>query len=167
MIHRVRLHFFKRFEEEEFKLDDAIVLAGPNNSGKSTLLQALAVWNLAIRRWRAEKGNGIDSETGARDESANPGGTDRSQKRKTRPGVRITRENQETSCATSSTRFTLPARRIGSGCALTFTSYSVISFMPLRTRAGHLSSVNTRPGPTHAVLRDSTSHAQEAGFIRF
>ena len=40
---------------------DSIVLAGPNNSGKSTLLQALAVWNLALQRWRTEKGNGPQS----------------------------------------------------------------------------------------------------------
>ncbi|MDO8630057.1 MAG: AAA family ATPase [Phycisphaerales bacterium] len=58
MIRRVSLDNFKRFERQNFELPDSIVLAGPNNSGKSTLLQALAVWNLAIQRWRTEKGNG-------------------------------------------------------------------------------------------------------------
>ncbi len=43
MIRRVTLQYFKRFHEESFDLADVIVLAGPNNSGKSTLLQALAV----------------------------------------------------------------------------------------------------------------------------
>lgn len=35
-------------------MGDDIVLAGPNNSGKTTLLQAVAVWNLALQRWQAE-----------------------------------------------------------------------------------------------------------------
>jgi len=35
-------------------LDDDIVLAGPNNSGKTTLLQGIAVWNLAVQRWLTE-----------------------------------------------------------------------------------------------------------------
>ena len=42
MITKLRVENFKRFSREEFDLDDSIVLAGPNNSGKSTLLQALA-----------------------------------------------------------------------------------------------------------------------------
>lgn len=65
MITRVTLRYFKRFEEQTFDLLDSIVLAGPNNSGKSTLLQALAVWNLAIQRWRTEKG--IDGNHDVRD----------------------------------------------------------------------------------------------------
>lgn len=57
MIQRVRLKNFKRFREQDFRVEDLIVLAGPNNSGKSTLLQALSVWNLALNRWRtAPKG---------------------------------------------------------------------------------------------------------------
>ncbi len=56
MIEKVRLKYFKRFREEEFILGDHVVLAGPNNSGKSTLLQAIAVWNLAVLRWLMERG---------------------------------------------------------------------------------------------------------------
>jgi predicted ATPase len=51
MIKRVNIKNFKMFKEESFDLEEAIVLAGPNNSGKSTLLQAIATWNLALRRW--------------------------------------------------------------------------------------------------------------------
>jgi len=54
MITKVKLEFFKRFESETFDLGDDIVLAGPNNSGKTTLLQGIAVWNLAVQRWLAE-----------------------------------------------------------------------------------------------------------------
>lgn len=56
MIRRVRLQHFKRFDDATFDLGDHVVFAGPNNSGKSTLLQAIAVWNLALQRWKAEHG---------------------------------------------------------------------------------------------------------------
>ncbi|MBI4189508.1 MAG: AAA family ATPase [Betaproteobacteria bacterium] len=51
MIRRVRVRNFKRFREQVFELQDSIVLAGPNNSGKTTLLQAIGIWNLALRKW--------------------------------------------------------------------------------------------------------------------
>lgn len=56
MIEQVRLYYFKRFREEIFEISDNIILAGSNNTGKSTLLQALAVWNVALRKWIAERG---------------------------------------------------------------------------------------------------------------
>ena len=56
MIRKVTLEYFKKFDKEEFDLGDTVVLAGPNNSGKSTLLQAVAVWNLGVQRWRQERG---------------------------------------------------------------------------------------------------------------
>ena len=52
MIHTVRIKGFKRFEEAEFRLPGHVVLAGPNNMGKTTVLQAIASWSLALRRWR-------------------------------------------------------------------------------------------------------------------
>ena len=56
MISRIRVRHFKAFESQSFDLSDHIVLAGPNNSGKTTLLQAIVVWNLALQRWRFERG---------------------------------------------------------------------------------------------------------------
>lgn len=56
MIKEAILHYFKLFRKETFDVADNIVLAGPNNSGKTTLLQAIAVWNLALRKWLAERG---------------------------------------------------------------------------------------------------------------
>lgn len=56
MISRVRVRYFKRFEDETFALSEHIVLAGPNNSGKTTLLQAIALWNLALQKWMVERG---------------------------------------------------------------------------------------------------------------
>jgi len=55
MIKQVSVRYFKRFKDEVFDVDGNVVLAGPNNSGKSTLLQAIAVWNLALTKWLAEK----------------------------------------------------------------------------------------------------------------
>lgn len=55
MIERVRVRHFKQFDDHTFDLSESVVLAGPNNSGKSTLLQAIAVWNLALQRWLAKR----------------------------------------------------------------------------------------------------------------
>lgn len=54
MITKIKLEFFKSFDSEVFELGSDIVLAGPNNSGKTTLLQAMSVWHLALQRWMAE-----------------------------------------------------------------------------------------------------------------
>ncbi len=52
MIRVVRIRGFKRFHEVEFRLPGHVVLAGPNNTGKTTVLQAIASWALAFQRWR-------------------------------------------------------------------------------------------------------------------
>jgi len=59
MLKRVTIKNFKRFAEESFDLEDAMVLAGPNNLGKSTLLQAIVAWKFGLDRWLAQrKGTG-------------------------------------------------------------------------------------------------------------
>ena len=40
MIRTIRIRGFKRFDESEFRLPGHVVLAGPNNTGKTTVLQA-------------------------------------------------------------------------------------------------------------------------------
>src|SRR5437667_192451 len=52
MINKVIIRNFKRFKDVEFELPGHIVLAGPNNMGKTTLLQAIAAWGLALNRWK-------------------------------------------------------------------------------------------------------------------
>ena len=52
VIRKVRIEGFKRFDDVEFDLPGHIVVAGPNNGGKTTLLQAIAAWNLALTRWK-------------------------------------------------------------------------------------------------------------------
>lgn len=52
MIREVIIRRFKRFEEATFRLDGHLVLAGPNNCGKTTMLQAISSWSLALDEWR-------------------------------------------------------------------------------------------------------------------
>lgn len=56
MIKRLTIRNFKRFTEQVFDLHDSVVLAGPNNSGKSTLLQAIATWRMGLDHWEAQRG---------------------------------------------------------------------------------------------------------------
>ncbi len=58
MIRRLVLRRFKRFDEVEFRFPGHVVLAGPNNTGKTTVLQAIAAWDLAFSRWRQVNGTG-------------------------------------------------------------------------------------------------------------
>lgn len=51
---------FKRFESAEVELGSPVVFVGPNNSGKTSALQALALWQLGVRRW-IEKRAGTDA----------------------------------------------------------------------------------------------------------
>lgn len=52
MIRRVTIRRFKKFEDVTFNLPEHIVLAGPNNTGKTTMLQAVAAWSLALETWK-------------------------------------------------------------------------------------------------------------------
>ena len=52
MIRRVGIRRFKRFEDAEFNIPGHVVLAGPNNAGKTTFLQAISAWSLAFERWK-------------------------------------------------------------------------------------------------------------------
>ena len=55
MLTGIRIQNFKRFEDVSFDLGQSVVLIGPNNSGKTTALQALALWEAGLRRWLAER----------------------------------------------------------------------------------------------------------------
>jgi len=52
VITEVRVRYFKRFEDQTFHLNDSLLLAGPNNTGKTTLLQAIATWHFALEKWK-------------------------------------------------------------------------------------------------------------------
>ncbi len=46
---------FKCFEEIEVELGNPVVFIGPNNSGKTTALQALALWEIGLKRWNENR----------------------------------------------------------------------------------------------------------------
>jgi hypothetical protein len=62
MITSVTIRRFKRFEDVTIPLGETIVLAGPNNSGKTTAIQALGVWQLALARWLDKRGENTKSK---------------------------------------------------------------------------------------------------------
>lgn len=51
MLTHIRISNFKRLVEADFELGKSVVFIGPNNSGKTTALQALALWNIGLQRW--------------------------------------------------------------------------------------------------------------------
>ena len=51
MIRRGIVRSFKKFDLLEFELQQRAVIAGPNNSGKTTLLQAVAAWSELGEIW--------------------------------------------------------------------------------------------------------------------
>ena len=46
---------FKNFDEVEVELGNPVVFIGPNNSGKTTALQALALWEIGLKRWNENR----------------------------------------------------------------------------------------------------------------
>ena len=46
---------FKNFENVEVELGNLVVFIGPNNSGKTTALQALTLWEIGLKRWNENR----------------------------------------------------------------------------------------------------------------
>ena len=53
MIREIALRRFKRFEDAVFRFSNQVVVTGTNCTGKTTLLEAIAAWAFALRRWKA------------------------------------------------------------------------------------------------------------------
>ncbi len=62
MLTKLTIRNFKRFEEVEIELGNPVVLIGPNNSGKTSAMQALALWDIGLRRWREKRSGGSAPE---------------------------------------------------------------------------------------------------------
>lgn len=62
MLTRLRVRNLKRFEEADIELGKAVVFIGPNNSGKTTALQALALWDIGLRQWKQKRGGKASPE---------------------------------------------------------------------------------------------------------
>src|SRR3990172_3545980 len=58
MLTKLTVRNFKLFDEVEIELGERVVFVGPNNSGKTSALQALALWNAGVRRWVEKRGAG-------------------------------------------------------------------------------------------------------------
>ena len=56
MLTKVQIGRFKVFPEAEVPLGPVTVLCGPNNSGKTAALQAMALWQSGPRAWLAGRG---------------------------------------------------------------------------------------------------------------
>jgi hypothetical protein len=59
---RLTVRNFKRFERAEIELGQPVVFIGPNNSGKTTALQALALWDIGLRAWLSKRGGKASPE---------------------------------------------------------------------------------------------------------
>lgn len=52
LLHYLEIQDFKRFgDKQRIELDHPAVLIGPNNCGKTTAIQAIALWSQAIKSW--------------------------------------------------------------------------------------------------------------------
>jgi energy-coupling factor transporter ATP-binding protein EcfA2 len=60
MLTKLKIRNFKRFDNVEVELGNPVVFIGPNNSGKTSALQALALWQVGLSRWNEKrKGKGL------------------------------------------------------------------------------------------------------------
>lgn len=57
MITRFTIRNFKRLNDVTLELGRATVFIGPNNTGKTSALQALALWDIGWRRWSEKRDN--------------------------------------------------------------------------------------------------------------
>lgn len=55
MITRFTISNFKRLDAVDIELGSSVVFIGPNNSGKTSALQALALWDIGWRRWTEKR----------------------------------------------------------------------------------------------------------------
>ena len=55
MLTRLKISNFKKLDDVDIELGKTVVLIGPNNSGKTSALQALALWDIGLRQWNAKR----------------------------------------------------------------------------------------------------------------
>ena len=55
MLTKLTVRNLKRFGKVEIELGNPVVFIGPNDSGKTTALQALALWEIGLRRWQEKR----------------------------------------------------------------------------------------------------------------
>ena len=55
MLTKLTIRNFKRFGEMEIELGSPVVFIGPNNSGKTSAMQAMALWDVGLMRWNEKR----------------------------------------------------------------------------------------------------------------
>ena len=55
MLTNLAVRNFKRFGSVDIELGSPVVFIGPNNSGKTSAMQALALWDIGLRRWNEKR----------------------------------------------------------------------------------------------------------------
>ena len=55
MLTKLTIHNFKRFSDVEIELGNPVAFIGPNNSGKTSAMQALALWDIGLKRWNEKR----------------------------------------------------------------------------------------------------------------
>jgi energy-coupling factor transporter ATP-binding protein EcfA2 len=58
MLTGLTIRNFKKLGDVRIELGQNVVFIGPNNSGKSTALQALTLWNAGLKRWNEKRAGG-------------------------------------------------------------------------------------------------------------
>ena len=56
MLTHLTVRNFKRLGEVEIELGNPVMFIGPNNSGKTSAMQALALWDIGVKRWIERRG---------------------------------------------------------------------------------------------------------------
>ena len=63
LLHYIEIENFKRFgDNQRIELDHPAVLIGPNNCGKTSAIQALALWSQAVQTWYDTRKNSSAKE---------------------------------------------------------------------------------------------------------
>ena len=55
MLTKLTIRNFKRFSSVEIELGSPVVFIGPNNSGKTSAMQALTLWNTGLKCWNEKR----------------------------------------------------------------------------------------------------------------
>ncbi len=55
MLTKLTVRNFKRFSDVEIELGSPVIFIGPNNSGKTSAMQALALWDIGLKRWNEKR----------------------------------------------------------------------------------------------------------------
>ncbi|MYJ12733.1 MAG: AAA family ATPase [Acidimicrobiia bacterium] len=58
MLTKLTVRNFKRFADLDIELGSPLVFVGPNNSGKTSAMQALALWEVGVKRWNEKRAGG-------------------------------------------------------------------------------------------------------------